>query len=61
LDIQDTVMDLPEAVWLHCIIQVNETFLLTIGGYHSGYINASYFYNMDEKIWSQGNSSSIKV
>ena len=53
--LQGLIKDLPDPVWLHCIIQLNETFLLSIGGYNgASYISASNFYNLETEIWIPG-------
>jgi hypothetical protein len=49
------VKPLPSPVWLHCVIQLNATFLFSVGGYHEDYVADSYLYNLETESWSRGN------
>jgi hypothetical protein len=49
--------DLPLEVSNHCLVSLNETTLLLMGGYISGGAsNSTYYYNTDHKTWTDGPS-----
>jgi hypothetical protein len=54
---QETFADMPNTLWLHCMVKINDSFLFIAGGLE-GYSNVqrkTYFFNVDENLWSSGN------
>jgi hypothetical protein len=57
--------NLPEPVWEHCIVKINSTTLLSIGGKEYEYklaaypSNNTYFYNVQVNKWTPGPSLNI--
>ena len=47
--------NLPSPVYGHCMVAINDTVLLSMGGYTSqGYISKTYFFNSEMNEWSPG-------
>ncbi len=55
--------DMLEPVWQHCIVKINSTTLLSIGGSvirgNDAPISKTSFYNVEENFWSTGPSLNI--
>jgi hypothetical protein len=53
--------DLPLEVVFHCLVSLNETTILLIGGlymdgFHLTYTKDTFYYNIDDKTWTVGPS-----
>ena len=57
--------NLPEPVWEHCIVKINASTLLSIGGREYEYAlaaypsNSTYFYSVQDNKWTPGPSLNI--
>jgi len=55
---QEQLPALPKKVWLHCLVKINSTTLLLVGGSATSDgmnpFSAAHFYNVDKNQWSPG-------
>ena len=51
--------DLLQPVWLQCLVKINSTTLLLIGGRNSVIMANTYFYELKENAWTSGPSLQI--
>ncbi len=52
---RETFTDLPESVFLHCLVKINNSMLLQIGGsYYSTQTGKTYFFDINENKWLPG-------
>lgn len=59
MNLDESLADLPLNLTGHCNILINDTTLLTTGGYKGTnhvYSNETYFYNIEKKLWTKGPS-----
>jgi hypothetical protein len=51
--------DMLQPAWLHCIVKINLTTLLLVGGFNTGTMANTYFYQLKENAWTSGPSLQI--
>ncbi len=46
---------LPFTTFLHCLVPINASTIMFIGGYHDFYIQPTvYFFNTESQVWTEG-------
>jgi hypothetical protein len=46
--------ELPKAVYGHCLVRVNDSTALLIGGFDGWFSDESYYMSLEDQSWSQG-------
>jgi hypothetical protein len=50
---------LPFPTWVHCLVKINDSVLLLIGGYDISYQADSFFFHIKERRWTPGPALNI--
>jgi hypothetical protein len=51
---ESNIQSLPVTIYGHCMVTVNSTTVMAIGGYQNGYSAKTFYFTVGEESWTEG-------
>jgi hypothetical protein len=51
---ESNIPSLPVTIWGHCMVTLNSTTVMAIGGYQNGYSGKTFYFTFGEESWTEG-------